>query len=368
MSFESGAVTYREFYLPQRVTQDIWEAFRAHVPPPMESLTHGEARGWVTGRHLLDRNLTQETAFMAGYLRLSLMKAERKIPPALLKVECRMEELAHLQASGSAFLKRSEKIEIKQTVVERLQPTMPLTLTGIDMTLDIQNERLYAAATSDKQLDAFVLSFQEATGMMPIPVTPQAAAMRRKHCNARDLAPSAFVPDATAEDSGEDTLGRDFLTWVWHYMEMRGGTMALDNGMPFGVGLEGPLVLAGESSGSFETVLRKGMPLAGPETRTALLAGKKLRAARVLLGREDQTWAVSLDADQFVFRGMKLPKSEEQMGPISRFQERMISLQVFHDCWFGLFDRFLDERFDPKRWAATVRDIAQWIQTRRVAG
>jgi hypothetical protein len=120
MSFESGSVSFRAFMVPQPLPADIVSRVAAQAAPGLDSLRDEPVQGWVGGRHLLDRRITDDNAYYAGYLRLTLMQAVRKIPPALLKAEQTMEELAYQQANGLAFLNRKQRAEIRQEVVARL--------------------------------------------------------------------------------------------------------------------------------------------------------------------------------------------------------------------------------------------------------
>lgn len=361
MGFESGSISLRMFYVPGGLPGNHLDRFAQHTPPPIETLGRETISGWVSGRHLLDRVLTEDNAMVAGYLRLTLMKAERKIPPALLRAECKMEELAELQASGLAYLKRDVKSAIKKAITERLLPKMPPTLTGIDIAYDSHTDILYAAATTDKQVDALTIAVRQTTGVSVVPLTPGSAAAHRRGVLARDLPPTSFSPEC--EDAFvSDSLGQDFLTWLWFMSEMRGGSVTLDIGT-FAAMIEGPLTFVLEGQGAHETVLRKGSPLLSSEAKSALLAGKKLRRARLVFARGEETWSVNLDAEEFVFRGLKLP-AVESVDPTSRFHDRMMLLDTFREALLGWYERFLDERTDPARWAETRTAIHRWVTER----
>ena len=362
MSLESGSVTYRMFYMRPTLPQDHIAKFAAQALPPISTLTSGDVHGWVTGRHLLDRNITDDKAMLGGYLRLTLCKAERKIPPALLKAECKMEEFAELQARGIAFLKRSERSEIKKQVTERLLPDMPPTLTGIEFACEQDGSILYATATSDKQIDAFTLYFQQTTGVDLIPVTPfTVAAKERKH-DLRDLPPTSFSPEYD-DDTAETQVGRDFLTWLWYFSEACGGLDTLDDG-EFAVMIEGPLSFIFEGNGAHETVLRKGMPIVSAEAKTALTSGKKLKRAKVTLARGEDVWSLTLDADEFICRSVQLPKGEN-LDAASKFQDRFLAMETLRQVLFGFYNLFLDERLNPKEWQAVREDIHKWVSARK---
>ena len=82
--------------------KDALERFAAHAAPPLKSVGVESVHGWVGGRHMLDLPITEESAFYGGYLRLVLMKAERKVPTSLLRAECMLEEWAHKLGPGVA--------------------------------------------------------------------------------------------------------------------------------------------------------------------------------------------------------------------------------------------------------------------------
>ncbi|MBO7653843.1 MAG: hypothetical protein J6U40_02875, partial [Kiritimatiellae bacterium] len=100
-----------------------------------------------------------------------------------------------MRARETAFLPRKVRAEVKQRVIASLQPQMPPTLTGIPVVVDLRNQQLVAGALSDKQVDALTPAFKTVGDSIPIPVTPENAALKRKRINAVDLDPITFSPD-----------------------------------------------------------------------------------------------------------------------------------------------------------------------------
>lgn len=362
MGFESGSLSYRAFYLSGKLPDDVVKRFAKFAMPPIETLTVGELNGWVSGRHLLDRRITDDNAYLAGYLRLTLVKAEKKIPEALLRAKCKMEEFVLMQAEGKPFVSRSERSEIKKTIVEQLLPTMPPTLTGIPILVDSNANVLYAGATTESQMDVLTIKFQEATGVKLIPMTPQTVSLKRRGFSLEGVEPTSFTPELEDPLAG-GTIGQDFLTWLWFYSEGRGGMMTIDKDQ-YGVGLEGPLTFFLEGDGAHLTLLRNGMPLVSTEAKAALLSGKKLVSAKITMTHVQEMWTVMLDANNFIFRGLKIPKGEEELDAVSRFQQRMVALDRFMNALLSYYDRFLDERLDHKQWRPVQKDIHKWVADR----
>lgn len=373
MSMESGSVSFRIFYVPRPLPPDAIQRFAANAMPPIESLSDGTIHGWVSGEHLLARNITEDTANYGGFLRLSLVQAERKIPESLLRAECKMEERAQMQAQGVDRLGGTARREIRRSIEARLLPQMPPQLKGIHFVYDARNELLYTSALSDKQVDAFQVHFAQSVGFSLIPATPEMAAMKRAGCNVRDWDPSSFSPEREDAEVKNDP-GLDFLTWLWFVAEGRGGQLKIEDIGDIAVMLEGPLMFVIEGAGAHEAALRKGEPLLSAEAKTSLLVGKKLRRAKVTFANSDVSYSFTLDAVPFVFRGLKLPDSMDAKGgpikldAVSRFQERMDQLDFFQRAFFGFFDRFVAERRDAAKWAATVKEIHAWVADRRTRG
>ena len=357
MSFESGSISFRMFYVPGELPADIHEKFAADVLGSVDYLLDEELHGWVGPRHLLDRDINEGSAWPSGFLRLTLTQAQRKIPASLLRAECRMEELARMQAEHRDYVNRATRSEIKKQVTERLLPQMPPQLKGIDFCYDPKEKILYASALSEKQLDAFLISFGKTTGVKLIPVEPVSAAWSEARCRADQWSPWSFA----AEQWADCMPGREFLMWLWFMSEAKGGEVDLPEGGKFAVLVEGPLLFDQEEQG--ETAIRKGEPMLSAETRAALLSGKKLRRAKLTLARGEECWTVTLDADSFAFRSIKLPPTEA-IDAEGRFQERMEMLETFRQAFLGLYCTFAKLRDDKGACKKLDAEMKAWMSAR----
>jgi hypothetical protein len=363
MPFESGSVSFRVFYVTRAMPDDAVERFAEHAVPPIDTLGDGEIHGWVTGRHLLDRNITEATANYAGFLRLTLMKAERKIPEALLRAECRMEEIARQEAEGKAYLPRGVRKEIKDAITARLLPTMPPQLKGVPFVYDARDGLIYAAALNDKQMDAFTVYFSQTLGFNLIPVLPETAAVKRQNVRIKEWSPTSFSAEVEDHEAGQDP-GEDFLMWLWFFSEARGGLADLDDLGRFAVMIDGPLHFILEGDGAHEAVVRRGEPRLSAEAKAALLSGKKLKQARLTLAQDEASTTCTFTAAGFVVRGLKLPPLEK-MDAVTAFQERMNQIARFTEALLRLYDRFVLERNSVKDWKETTAEMRTWISERK---
>lgn len=361
MAFERGSASFRMFYVPE-LPEDVLERFAASALPPLNTLAQEELHGWVGFRHVLDREITEGNAYLGGYLRLTLTQVQKKIPSSLLAAECRMEEVVLMQAEEIAFVSQTQRREIREQVRERLLPQMPPQLKGIDFVHDRNSGIIYCSATSEKQVEAFQLNFLQTTGKAIEPVDAFSAAMQTVKSDVRDWKPANF--STLLEDGAVDSsAGREFLTWLWFMSEERGGTFQIKGAGEVALAIEGPLMLVNEAAGVHETVLKKGNPLNSPETRIALLAGKMLKRAKISVARGEQVWSFTFDADDFVFRSMKLPPTESY-DAVTRFQERMVHLEEFRSVFLELFRQFATARKNPEQWKETQDAMKLWVQER----
>ena len=364
MPFESGSVSFRMMELPRAFPKNFAEKFAAHRAGSLESVGAGEQRGWVTGRHLLDSKITEDSAMHAGWVRLALRQAERKVPPALLKAECRMEELATQAAEGKAYLKAKQRAEIRQAVTERLLPGMPPQLRAIPFVYLPGATHLYVTALATAPLDVFSAALASTLGFSGSPSTPETLGETLKKADLRDVPGTSFSPEMENE-AMEAAPGREFLTWLWFKAETQNGKVALATGGDLGVLLEGPLTFTHEGNGAHAAVLKKGSPENSLEAKTCLLGGKKLKEAKITFALDEQrVWSFGFEADQFLVRGLKLPQGEGQMDAISRFQERMIYLEQWREIFLDLFGAFVDARMDAKKWKNAATAVRAWVTGR----
>jgi len=363
MPFERGSISFRMFHVPHRLPTDIVARFAQRAAPPLKSMGTEPVHGWIGGRHLLDVPITDENAYFGGYLRMALLKAERKVPKSLLRAECMLEEFAHMRAENKPFVDRKTRSDIRKNVMARLLPTMPPTLKGIHFVYDERAKLIYATATSAAQTDAYRIHFRNAAGFDPIPLTAETAAVACE-ANTGNWGRTSFSPELP-DSAMDETPGLDFLTWLWFASEARGGLFDTKDHGRVAIQIEGPLLFTRTGEGAHEIALRHGLPTISAEAKTALLSGKKLERAKLVLGRAgDENWSCSFDSDAFVFRGLKLPEAKEMLDAASAFQDRIQKIGLFREMLLDLFAQFAAERDNPQRWTTAQKEIHRWVTGR----
>ena len=362
MGFDHGTITFRVCSLPDRLPNDALERFAAEHAGPLEHVTEEPSWGWVSGRFLLETQINEDTAKFGPYLHVCLRQAERKIPAALLNAECRLAELSRMKADNTDHLNRKIRKDIKEEIKQRLAPQMPPTFTGTYCAIDPVANMLYVSATSDKQFDLFSGYFNKAIGFSPLPLTPDNLALNQFQTDPMDIPAINISPEIDDSIGATGLLGENFLTWLWQYEEEREGILPPTKLGDFSLMVDGPLTFVAEGNGAFESSLRKGMPTISAEARSAMLVGKKLRSAKLILARgKGEEWSCTMDASQFVFRGLKLPEGEA-LDPADVFEERMANLDIFRQVISELFHLYLTVMKDPAKRSDYQKKAKKWVE------
>lgn len=361
MPFESGSLTVTVFYLSEKLPENFLELFAANKAGMLDHVKDEPQIGWVSGRHLLETNIDQETAICGGHLYLHMRKAERKIPNALLKAICKREELVYMKANETTIVPSKVRRDIKNTATEQYLMKMPPGMNGVPMVVDLTSNVLYLGTASTKQIDEFVGLFYKTTNIEPLQMGVQEI-MIRNQIGAENELPEVMFSDRS---DSECIPARDFLTWLWYYSENESGRVSAGQFGEFEAMIEAPLTFAfaAEAKGAAETTLKKGgSPLRSAEAKAALIVGKKLKKAKLTLARGEDIWSCTFDADRFCFGGLSLPEGEE-MEPHSRFAERILNMHIFQEVIQEYFKLFVELIKKPD-WLETEKKLQQWAQER----
>ena len=361
MRLDSGSINFRLFYLPSDINDSIVNEFARKIAPPLESLGVDPIAGWVGGRFPLDREISDETAVIGPYVTVQTLKMERKIPKKLLSSICKQEELKLMAVRQVNFLSNNDRKEIRESVSKQLKPTMPPTLENISCVIDLRNTLLVSDAMSDKQILALTAAYREVTGHAPKILNPVSAALKRKHLNAADLKPARFSPDQSVSTPSEQSLGSEFLTWLWWAWENGDNIWKLPDERSFGIELEGPMYLHRHDAGARRVSLHDGDVLMSAEAETSLRLGKTVTKIKFTMALGDLTIKCTID-ENFAFRGVTLPKSKQREYN-ALVEERMAAIELLHQALFSIYDEFLDQRFDDGKWRKTCKEVSKWIES-----
>jgi recombination associated protein RdgC len=366
MPFDNGTVTLTIFRLPMDLPENVLELLHAARAGMLDSVKDEPVYGWVSGRHLLESDINEETAICGGHIYVNLRKAERKIPTQLMTAICRREELVYMQANDCTVVPRKVKRQIKMDAIEKHLMKMPPTLTATPLVVDRTSNYLYLGTASNAQIDDFISKFIHAVGIEPHQVNPEYIMEHELKSTSFDL-PELVLTSEKIDDGmpAQNTPARDFLTWLWFAMETDDNMVQLEDLGDFFMMPDGPLTFVyDDAAGAAETTIKKGgSPLRSAEAKAALKVGKKLKKAKILLARDTQIWSCTFDADKFAFSGLTLPEGEAMNDVHAVFEERITNIDIFRQAFTAFFIKYV-ETVQSDDWSAKEAELIKWAEER----
>jgi len=159
-------------------------------------------------------------------------------------------------------------------------------------------------------------------------------------------------------------IGQDFLTWLWFRSEQNRGQWQTAQGAPFGLTLEGRVMVQSGEGESLETAVCSGPGAELHEAKTGLSRGKKVHQAKLRLEEDGRQWRVTVMAEDFSLGGFKTPKVEfrleEGQDPDGPFLEKMYLLERALSFFDQMFFQFLKLRFSPG-WNEELKAMHVWL-------
>jgi len=170
--------------------------------------------------------------------------------------------------------------------------------------------------------------------------------------------------DLTLTERESIILGQDFLTWLWHVTEARGGVFKDKDGREFHLRMEERLSVQGGDGEGLESASVKSPSGELTEARSGLRTGKKVNRAQLRFDRDPESWQMTVKDSDFSLSGLKTPKIEtkdrEDDDPDARVLEKLYLVEQCLELYDSVYQEFLTVRLSAK-WAEETRTVAAWI-------
>lgn len=160
----------------------------------------------------------------------------------------------------------------------------------------------------------------------------------------------------------QNSLGRDFLTWLAHTSDDKAGKLALATGETFFLWIDGKIVLEDDRSAPANCVTYSGDDFTNQDIKAAVRAGKKVREARLRIERGENTWSFMLRGDRMEIGGLKLdmPRAADKD---EQFFGRIMNIEALNKLLDGLYAEFLKD-VHGSEWKTTgYRRFQKWLKT-----
>lgn len=358
MGFDSGSLRFSRFIVPadvdRTINAELFDRFRALALDQDYESTSELDYGWSAGRHVFDADFSPGNCVYAECVHVGFRLDTNKVPAEIKRAYVALEEKGDEPADRKARRKAKEAAgqRIEQDLLSGKYRRSRMT----PVLWDTDHSRLYAAVSSQKREQLQEL-FERTHGVKPEPLTP--GLLARIHLEARglsrayeELRPTKFFngqhPNEPAEypwapkgENAKDWLGNEFVMWLW--------AMSFESEITLGrrgivVAFDRSLDLDCVFGDSGKAGLRFERPTEMAEARDALMSGKVVRKAAIVLGFEGGLYSLSLNADDLSVSGLKLPEVPDAASPRVLFEERIGLLRSFAATLDGLFTAFIDLR------------------------
>ncbi len=386
MGFAAGSVSFRRFTVignaPASPDQDMLDKLAVHMLKEGEFGVPDEVEyGWCGGRHVFDAHFSFEHNVYADTILFALRIDTNRVPSELKKAYQIMEEEAAAADNPSGFVSKQQKRDAKEAVQGKLEEELRQGKFRrsklVPVLWDLPTQTLYSPASSaaiEKLLELFERTFE-------LKLDPQSAGTvglvelieRKKKRDYEDLKPTRFVfgPEGESQwpeypwvakgPQPKDFLGNEFLLWLWHEAETRGGVISTDAGV-VSIVIDNSLDLDCAYGQTGRDLLKGNGPTRMPEARDGLRTGKLPRKVGMILEAGGNQFYLTFNGESFTFGGAKLPDIEEAENPRVVFEERIGLLRDLCKSMDAMFQSFLKVRASAA-WEGQTAGIRRWINS-----
>ncbi len=361
MGILKGSLTFSRFGMkedpPERFLDFIHERLSRFSFSGLETAERQKIVGWTGMEDILDTTFGYARHVKGDFLLFTLRVDRKAVPASLLKVEAMTAERKYLKETGKERLYREQKQDIRDRVQHSiLEKSLPVP-SFYDICWSVSGKWLIFTSLSETACLDFLEMFKESFGFTPFPLVPWGSIQTTGQVQ-EGQPESGFAIDP-------ETVGREFLTWLWFKSEERSGFVDLPDRGDIEVVFLRRLVLESGDGVNSETVTCHGANADLKEGKEALRQGKKIKEARIRLRIDADAWEFTFKADTFSFQSLKLPETVEMSDEKDlegRSLERIYLIERVIKTMDDLFALFLSIR-ESGRWQNDEQPrMKKWFQ------
>lgn len=360
MGILKGSLTFTRYEigenLPERFLDFVQERLTRHAFSGLETSERQKIMGWTSLEDILDTSFSYARHVKGDFLLFSLRVDRKTVPPSLLKVEALTAERKYLAETGKDRLYREQKQDMRDRLqLAILQKSLPVP-AFYDICWSLSGKWLIFTALAENATLDFLEMFKESFGFTPSPLVPWGSVVNTG-TNSESIETEAPI--------NPETIGREFLTWLWFKSEERNGAIDLPGQGDIEVVFLRRLVLESGDGINSETVTCHGANADLKEGKEALRQGKKIKEGRIRLRIDADAWEFTFKADTYGFQSLKLPETVEMADEKDlegRSLERIYLIERVIKTMDALFALFLTIR-QSVRWQNDEQPrMKRWVQ------
>lgn len=373
MGLLKGTLTFSRYRLPGdlpgRFHDFIDRQIKKHAFQELSVASEEKSSGWTSLENILDTRFEQANYATGDYLAFSCRMDRKIIPPSLLKLRL-LEAEKKILSRSRKYISKDQRDEIKERIrLELLGQAHPIP-SFYDVCWSLSAKWLIFGSLSPKVQEEFEGLFKKTFDLPLLPLAPWDVKYidRPMAEQVASLMGGAFLSPqgGSGDPSDPGVLGREFLTWLWFKSEERGGAVMVPGIGDLEVIFARRVVLESGEGEYAESVLCQGLHSDLKEGKAAIHEGKKIKEARIQLGKGTDQWEFTLKADRFQFQSLKLPASmnmgEETDDKEGRLLERIYLIETALKTMDQLFSFFLGRRLSPQWSTEDIPRIKKWVQ------
>jgi hypothetical protein len=328
----------------------------------------------------LDGQFSFEHNVFNDALHFALRIDTNRVPANLKKAYQMMEEEAVAANNPSGFISKKQKREVKDVVRAKLDEELKSGRFRrsqlVPMLWDFPTRTLYTSA-SNSAFEKIHELLERTFGLNLEPLSAGSSALRflearGKRREYEDARPTRFVYGPEGESQHpeypwvakgpepKNFFGNEFLLWLWHEVDTRGGTIRTDEAGEVAIVLDRSLELDCAYARTGKDTLRGDGPTRMPEARDGLRSGKLPRRAGMIIETGGRQFECSFNPETLGCGGTKMPDVEEAEDARVVFEERISMLRDLSKGIDALFHTFLKTRASAA-WESQILAIRTWI-------
>lgn len=353
---------YRLKSQPANLTDDdlIAQLCRKSFVPIDDNPTADYSLGWVERFNHLGSGFNPATYRFGGLLAFTLRRDSRKVSPQSIARYLSLAEEEYTEKNGRMPNSLAKK-ELKETVKAKLLAKAPVTTETVGVAWFPKENEIWLLGRGEGKRGDFERLWALTFGLSLEMIAPFSQALEALPGLAGQL---GIAESSSFLDKWDKAkwLGQDFLLWLWAESEMQGNLLTAA-GHSLEIQFGGKIVLVNDK----EKVTCSGPKENWPEAHTAILEGKSLSKAQIVLATEAMAFSFALDADTLTPSAIKLPKTFLDSGAdgteAGAFLEEVSKVQELLRCLGILFRAFLEVRFGKgETWweSSVVPGIRAW--------
>ncbi|MHC5111083.1 MAG: hypothetical protein ACYTHJ_14525 [Planctomycetota bacterium] len=384
MSFVSGSVSFRRFYIqgkcPRKIDEEWVQQFASHAfGQHGVTSSDGIEIGWISPEHILDTDFGDLHRVVKGPFLHLAMRIDRTAPPAsLVKAYRLMEERAALADSGREFLSKQDRRLAREAAMRRAEKEARKgafrRATSYPVLIDVADKVVYLGTMSTTAADKFMALVRDTLNVTLVPAGAEEVAYRlaTTHGTKRtfeDVRPSEFVESPAGSDAAVDFqpndrsfLGWEFLTWLWYRCDVGEGMFDLQGSRNVEVSIFKHLQLDCVFDLSGSDTIRNDAPAGTPEARAALAIGKTPRKFGMVVAGSEGEWQLSLDGPNYSISTLTIAQLEDEKDAGALAEYRFRQMQSVARTIDALYAEFIRLRLG-EAWKQELSAIRHWIAT-----